>query len=1210
MGKSYFVQHEEQHLRASLYDSDDKSLLRNLAGSESGGEVRRRLFESDTFCVWKTGTRRLTLFVDSVDQAGGHVEDVITIICNELADADVSRLHLRLVCRDHDWSQTLADRLGHVWRSHDGTDGIVRVYQLAPLHLDDIRIAAEANRNTIKDPEQFLKEIEDSGALPLATVPVTLEMLLNEPAYLTSSRRKLYEHGLKRLCRRDEERTGLSTIELERRFQVASRIAAVMILSRKHSITVEADAVLESSGALAVSDLVSEVADENDESLIRATLDTALFHGMSKRTWVHQSFAEYLAAHCLSDERIPVAAIVRTTIAPDEKFASDLRDTLRWLIEVRTDVLDEMIKRQPMLVLTTDVSHLNDKEFKKLFTAILSLEDPYVYSHETWNLRNFRAGHPSAKSVLLPYLEDTSLSVYLRRFVLDLVECLDIREIDDVLVRLALDKQEDQVLRRLAARRLTNVGSVSTKLQFKPYIYGPDDDLYDDVKGYALQALWPDQLTADELFNALSPPKKQNYWGSYKTFLYEGSIVDKLRTIDLPVALKWVTAQPRQHHAPFSLRDLPGRIMRKAWDSIDAPGVMEVFAQTAVTRMSRFDGIFNEPPYSGRHNQALDEIHQDLKAKTTKRRKLVLKCLEYMPLKEVRPFRLIRWWPPLVVADDLNWLLGLLDSETDAELRDQLAQLIAGLFPGFGPHGDTISERYHDIYMIYEASARHSELKEFTHRFFYLKLDDPRAVSEREHHRAMKEIEENRKRQLSVIQPIARLQAALDGVESGETLQWLNVCAALTSIPAEHHIEWGIKPDLMDYPTWESSDDQTRQRIVNAAITYIMDATGESPVDAVDNWYETTSIPYVEWCGYLGMFLRQNRDASKLARLSPETWTRWSKIIVWFPYSSDLSDGRTDHHVQTRQLQQELLECLYHFAPQATLDNFRNLIVVKDKHFSIVEQKLEYLWNPAFETMLLGFLQSSSLSPKGQRSLLDFLLRKDSSEALRIAEAEISSGYSNQTEKEHVVEFSASLMMSKSEFNRSLVWKLFQNEDDIGRAILESVAEEDWHAEKFVSKLSAPELVDLFIWTEAQYPTSEDPQIDGVHNVTLREQVGNWRNSIISELQKKDSWEALHGIRVILFRFPNLEWLQHLWIHLEKAAEGKEWQSPSPMEVSDWLGGYQRPNLSKVVCAWRFLKRHRNTILTVVTIAVAVIGIIVAAIITIFWPEIRQILGL
>ena len=512
MGKTKFVQREEQRLSAYLKNSADESLLQNLAGSESDDEVRRRLFDNDKYRAWKASVHRLALFVDSVDQAGISAEHVVTAITNELADADVSRLHLRLVCRDHDWSLTLADTLEYLWRRHVDTEANVRVYQLAPLDLEDIRFAVDANNTNIKDPERFLKEIEVTGALPLATVPITLEMLLKEPGYRTSRRTELYEHGLRRLCRGTETTSVLTPPELERRFEMASRIAAVMMLSSKHAVDVEVDDVHESSSGLVVKDLLLDVVNESEESLIHATLDSALFQGTGKRTWAHQSFAENLAAEFLSNENIPVEKILEMMLAPDQKFAPQLHDTLRWLVEMRSDVLSEVVKRQPMLLLTTDVSHLSEKEFTKLFTAVLNMPDPYVYSHETWNLRRFRSSHPSAKCVLLPYLTDSRRSRYLRRFVLQLLECLDTNEIDDVLVRLALDNEEDQVLRQSAARLLGNIGSVEAKLRLKPYIYGSEDDTEDDLKGYALQALWPNHITADELFEALSPPKREFFW--------------------------------------------------------------------------------------------------------------------------------------------------------------------------------------------------------------------------------------------------------------------------------------------------------------------------------------------------------------------------------------------------------------------------------------------------------------------------------------------------------------------------------------------------------------------------------------------------------------------------------------------------------------------------------------------------------------------------
>ena len=1207
MGKSHFVQREEQRLSTYLKNSADESILQNLAGSGSVDEVQRRLFGTETYRGWKTGVHWLALFVDSVDQAGVSAEYVVTAIANELADADVSRLHLRLVCRDHDWSLTLANTLEHVWRRHLDTEASVRVYQLAPLDLNDIRLAADANSNSIKDPDQFLRDIETADALALATVPITLEMLLMEPEHLTSSRTELYERGLRHLWKRTEGTAELSHSELEKRFEMASRTAAVMMLSHKHSVDVEAADVHESSSTLTVKDLLLDVASEREECLIRAILVTPLFQGTDKRAWAHQSFAEYLAAHCLSNENIPVKEILDMTVAQDEKFASHLRDTLRWLIEMRTDVLSQVIKRQPMLVLTTDVSHLNEKNFRKLFTTILSLPDPYVYSHETWNLRKFQASHPSAKSVLLPYLADKERSQYLRRFVLRLMERLDIRDIDDELLQIALDENEDQVLRHWAARRICDVGSDESKLRLKPYIHGKDDDSKDELKGDALQALWPDQLTADELFHALSPPKRGNYLGSYKMFLIEGSVVDDLQAVDFPVALNWVAAQPSHHEMSFSMGDLPGKIMRKAWENIHCEGVMEAFAETAVAMMSRFDGLFSQSPNSYPPNKELDEFEKDFIKEADKRRELALPSLKHMLHRDMRPFRLIHCWPPLVVADDLDWLLGLLYSEMNGARRVQLAQLVASLFPQLRAQDTTLSERYRNIDKVYDASNRHPELKQLTRHYFISKLDDPGVVSDRNHFRQRKEIDEKIARQRAEARPFERLEEALDRIEAGETWQWIYVCAALTSIPGDTQNTWGFQPDLTDYPTWQSCNDETQERVLSAALSYISNQDAVSTDDSSDDWYDTCRIPHVEFYGYSAIFLILKADANALSQLPADRWERWSKVAVWYPYVHIIeNDGRKDYYLETRSLQKDLIRKLHAGAPHALIDNLCSLIIAEDSRGHSAWQELdrvEHLWDSKLENKLLDMIRESNLSPRGQRSILDSLLAKKSAVAIRIAEALISRSYTNQNEKDLAVEFAASLMASGVNYDWSLIWNLLQNDDDIGCAIVEKVAEEDWYIARFANKLSAPELVDLFSWVEERYPTSEDPEIDGSHVVTTREQVGRWRNGIITELRKRNSVEALDGIRRILRRFPKLEWLNFVRLDLEKAVEGTEWEPASPKNITNWLNSYQRPRLSAVEHAKRFFKKHRKTILTVVAITFPVT-------VSLFLPEIRRSLGL
>lgn len=1182
LGKSHFVEREEHRLSTYLKNSADESILRNLAKSESGDGVQQLLFDNDRYRNWKAGTHRLTLFVDSVDQAGISVERVITIIRNELADADVSRLHLRLVCRDHDWSLTLANTLEHVWRNDGEKESNVRIYQLAPLGPDDIRVAVEANRNNIEDPERFLKEIKNEDAWALATVPITLEMLLEKPGYLTSSRTELYEHGLRRLCRGTQSTAELPYSELDRRFEIASRIAAVMVLSRKQSVDVKADDVYDSSRTLILKDLLLDLANTSEVDPIRATLETGLFKGEGKREWRHSSYAAYMTARHLSNKNIPVKDILDMTVAPDKKFPSHLHDTLRWLIEMRMEVLPEVVKRQPMLILAADLSHLSADKYRALFDALLSLDDPYVYSHETWNLRNVRAGHDSAKSVLLPYLTDTRRSPYLRRFVLDLIEHLDIEDIDNELVHIVLDENEDQVLRRLAARRICDAGSDESKLQLKSYIQSREDDPEDQLKGYALQSLWPDLLTADELFNALSPPKKKSSGHIYRTFLYGDSILDGLQPADLLTALEWVTTQRSHHETPFPLREMPGKIMRKAWDNIHVSGVLEAFTRTAVEMNARFDGIFGGNAYDMRFSDEEAKYYDKFAREVEARRQVVTTALPIWREKDTATNRLMRGRQSFLLTSDLEWLIGLLDVSTEPDERCQLANIIADLFRWLsGSYASTSEENYRRVERVYNASDRHPELQQLVQRYSITMLDDPDVVSHREHIRQMREIDEDIARQRAEVRPFERLQEALDRMEAGETWQWINVCLALTSIPSEMHTEWGLKSDLTDFPTWQSRDDEMQERITRAAKSYVMSQDVVPTDDNSEDWYETPARPRIDDCAYLAIFLLQKVDVNALSQLPADCWKRWSKIIVWYPNAIFSLDGRTDYHREIRGIQQELMRKLHENAPRALMDNLRTLLVAQDRLDSYIGQKLRevgHLWDSELEGVLLRLVRDSNLSPRGQRSILDFLLAKESADAQRVAEAQISKGYADQNEKDLVVEFSVSLMTSESEFNWTEVWKLFEN-DAVGRAIVGKLAEEDRNTAKIPNKLSVTELVNLLIWMEEQYPTSEDPRIDGVHAVTTREQVSYLRNDLIAELRNRNSREALDGVWWILSQFPELERLEFVRLDLEKAVEGSEPEPTSPKEVTDWLSRYQRQRLGKLECAWRLLKKHKGSIL-------------------------------
>ena len=218
-----------------------------------------------------------------------------------------------------------------------------------------------------------------------------------------------------------------------------------------------------------------------------------------------------------------------------------------------------------------------------------------------------------------------------------------------------------------------------------------------------------------------------------------------------------------------------------------------------------------------------------------------------------------------------------------------------------------------------------------------------------------------------------------------------------------------------------------------------------------------------------------------------------------------------------------------------------------------------------------------------RRSVLDFLLARASAERVAHRRKHRSQAAIRiKTRRTSWLSLLLHLMTTDTEFDRSPLWELLHNDHAVRHAIVDKLAEEDWNAGKSTKKASVPELVDLFIWAEERYPTSEDPQVDGGSGLSTRDQIVYWRNGLVEELRRKDRQEALHGIRHILFRFPHLEGLQRMWLDLEKATEGSKWKPFSPKGITTWLSSHQRPRRRKIAYVWQSIKRHRKTIFTVV----------------------------
>src|SRR4029077_1902446 len=110
---------------------------------------------------------------------------------------------------------------------------------LAPLRKLDIEAAA---RISGLDAKAFTAKVESIEVVPLATKPITLDMLINRfrsTGGLPDSRDRLYEEGLTLLC--DEPRDlppggRGSRLTADQRLAVARRVAAVCAFGAKTGV--------------------------------------------------------------------------------------------------------------------------------------------------------------------------------------------------------------------------------------------------------------------------------------------------------------------------------------------------------------------------------------------------------------------------------------------------------------------------------------------------------------------------------------------------------------------------------------------------------------------------------------------------------------------------------------------------------------------------------------------------------------------------------------------------------------------------------------------------------------------------------------------------------------------------------------------------------------------------------------------------------------
>ncbi len=1132
MGKSRELRAEYDRLNRNPPEEGHRAEWRDLNAYTNDALLVHDVFEAEPFASWRLGSHHLTLFLDSLDECRIEIKTVATLLATQFRRHPTDRLQLRIACRTADWSFPMEQALREAW----GDDN-VGVYELQSLSLQDVSEAARANG---LDPQAFWHQVELVEVEPLAEKPITLELLLgtyDPDKPFPSTQSQLYLDGCLRLCEEtNEERLDNrheGDLSEEQRLAVAKRIAAVTILGRKPVVQKrpgDGDQTITYGALAGGTESVSEESFPATEAAVEEVVGTALFssRGEAGLGWSHQTFGEFLAARYLVDRGLRLPQIMDLLVHPDDpqgKLVPQLHEVAAWVGTMRLDVFREIMQIDPEALLHSNAATTDDTDRANLLQTVLEACERRDTAPRLWSSshRFRKLEHPGMAGHLEVYICDRSRGSDARYLAIDIAEACGVRELGQHLADVVLDVGDVYRVRVNAAYALSHIGDDDAKARLRPLAFGEvSDDPDDEFKGCALLALWPGSISAEEFLLALTPPKNEHLLGTYALFLGR-SPMQHLAPADLPTALAWAEKQAQREHLPYRFNDLIYDAMYRAWQHLDAPGVLDAFAKVALTLLRQ-----NVLPKGGMQDP--HPLREELATQTNKRRRVLEAMLPMLTDLDQDPGRLLYLDMPFLLGEDVPWLLKRLDVAESDDAKRVLAQLVFDAFRA--------SDRP-DLDAIFEAKERHPPLDRlFAPLFEPIELGSPAAAEAKKSYQRWQKWSSGYQAPLLEPPPAHRIAKNLDEIEAGNLDAWWHLNLEMTLEPRSTHYGDEIEPDLTKLPGWRDADPATRLRIVATAKRYVL---GQDP--KTHSWLGKKIHDRPACAGYRALRLLMKEDPEYLTTLPPEVWRKWAPITLAYP-----TETGTDKEVPARRL----VAMAYRHGPQEIINTLMVLIDEDNEKFDTVFdiRKVADCWDDRLAEAVLDKAKDERLKPGCMESLLDAMLEHGCTQAFPFAQ-ELLPGTTSVSEDDRKAIVAARILWTyREDLALQYVWPLMFADQTFGRSVASAVASYvSWHHHAFGEHLSEEQLADLYLWLERQFPHTEDNIPLGVHTVTDRERVARWRDSLLDALRLRGTVAACDALERITRELPELDSLRWTLAEARNITRRTTWRPPVPSQI-------------------------------------------------------------
>mgnify|MGYP002713158694 CR=1 FL=1 len=1150
-----------QRIVVDFQDSGIPCLYVALHRYGSFSKLKERLQKNEIYQRWLENTGALHLFLDGLDEArlnDKNFDHDIVHFLEELTDAQRKRLYLRITCRSAELPTDFVQEL-HILRSPRHSEN-VQLFQLTKLRQVDVAFAAE--RLAI-EPQAFLSALDASGATSFAAHPITLDMLFKiyqSEGHLPHNRAEIYSQGCWHLAQEVSEKRRQDgfqgEFEVHQRLAAARHLAATTVFCNRHRIYSGADFLRQKDTILLHDCFLEDISWQKPEHLLVETLRTALFIGSESHfhLWSHRSYGEYLAAEFATNAGMPLEQIQSLLINhadSEQHIAPELRETAAWIATLHEDVFDWILENEPVVLLNSDSIELTDEHKANLVDRLMQSFDTERREDHLlmWNAYK-QFSYPGLGIQLKTYLQDQSLSESTRDFAMTIAVYCNITSIDDVLIAIALDPNEVSSLRIGALSALRRPNHDNTDMEgLRPLVFASKDYNVDtDLIARAMDILWPNHLSADELFSKLHLPKFDDFViGSSYDMLIGGNLTRFLSIDDLPIALNWLMENMPDRDEEISVggQQLIASILSKAWDNLDVDDVRIPFARVALIRLRRFSPIMSTPYGLLSHDNEVklrnyaEEIRQD----TSKRRNLLITILGWFSPEALRDWKVVSDLKSsrdlqFVIADDVSWLIDQVRKVKDDNWREAFLILIDLFLPGdysIIHHGVT-PEELATAATVYMACETDPLLQErFSGRFDAVPLRSARAQQCRAWVEKQNELQKRRSEKtpstvdlrVNIEECIAKCEA--DSVNWWKLEQWLRA--------NEYGRYWDNIWDLRQGGGWQAiqSDENIISRIVNIAYSYI-----EEQNPYILDYKENT--PITNWppamAGYRGFVLLGLGQL--LDKVTRNAWERWADAIVFNVGNKPQELAEVDGMLLNQAFMYASERLLARLAEELNDD-------INEYRLTALLHRFSHAPAEPLEAILVSYFET--LPPESNTFFvaLQFLNHRHVQAAHTIVFSHLETLTTNETNrplKRRIFSIMSKYTDTSTWWKH--FWSLLEADSVNQKEYLEAII--DWHYNPYLRHLDEKELCDLYKLAINIYPYSEDQEFHGgsVPDWHIKQE---WRDSILNELAGRGTKTGIEFLTTLINEQSSIPSIRYLLHQAWERYRTESWNPPQPSTV-------------------------------------------------------------